>query len=384
MKILLTGGGTAGHVTPLLAVASEIKSLQPNVRMRYVGKFSDPSSQPVASHFAIEKTYSIFAGKLRRFHGKPWYWYVSQPSLLLHNVKDALQFAIGYMQSLVLLAMWRPDVVFVKGGYVGLPVGLAAALLRIPIITHDSDVVPGLTNRVLARYAQTVAVGAPIEQYPQYAHKNVVYTGVPVRPEFLHARTIESAKAELQIPPSSEVIVITGGSLGAVRLNTAVLANVDTLMADSRREVYWLTGAYGYKSIRTAIQHKAYKQRIHLEKYSDNVPALFSAASVIISRAGATTLAEIAALAKPAIIIPNPLLTGGHQVKNGDMYHRYNAATVISEQQLREQPSSLITAIHVLMNDESLRAAYQRNLSALAAPNAALTLAQIIIKEAKK
>lgn len=353
--------------------------------MRYVGKIGDPSSQPVASHFAIEKTYSIFAGKLRRFHGKPWYWYFSQPSLLLHNAKDALQFIIGYLQSVILLVVWRPDIVFVKGGYVGLPVGLAAALLRIPIVTHDSDTVPGLTNRILARYAKTVAVGAPIEQYPQYAHKNVVYTGVPVRSEFLHKRTVASAKAELKIPTTSEVIVVTGGSLGAVRLNTAVLSVLDSLFAHNQNRVlYWLTGSYGYNSIRTAVQHKAYKQQIHIEKYSDNLPVLFSAASVIVSRAGATTLAEIAVLGKPAIIIPNPLLTGGHQVKNGEMYQQYNAATVLSEQLLAEKPDSLATAIDTLVNDTTLRKTYYRNVSALAAPNAALTIAQIITTKMKR
>ncbi len=348
--------------------------------MRYVGKIGDPTSQPVASHFAIEKTYTIFAGKLRRFHGKRWYWYFSQPGLLLHNIKDALQFIIGCLQALWILIFWRPDVVFVKGGFVGLPVGLAAAFLRVPIVTHDSDTVPGLTNRILARYAHTLAVGAPVDQYPQYAKRNVIYTGVPVRSEFLQKLDAEAIRLEMGVPTSGELIAITGGSLGAVRMNTAVLAVLDSLlMRNKNRIIYWLTGAYGHSAIVEALQKKPYKSQVIIEKYSNNMPAIFSAATIIITRAGATTLAEIAVLHKPAVIIPNPLLTGGHQVKNGEMYKQYNAATVVFESELQQNPALLATAVEAVLDNEPLRATYRHNLVRLAEPQAARNIANIII-----
>ena len=380
MKILLTGGGTAGHVTPLLAVASEIQTARPRVHLRYIGKYGDPSGQPAQSHFSIEKTYGIFAGKLRRFHGKPWYWYVTQPKLVFHNLKDTLQFIIGFFQSLIILIVWRPDVIFVKGGFVGLPVGLAAAVLRVPIVTHDSDTIPGLTNRILSRYAHTLAVGAPIDQYPQYTQKRVVFTGVPVRSEFLQPASTSVARKQLDINESAEVIVVIGGSLGAVRVNKAILASLDMLFKNhENRLLYWLTGAYGHEEMIRMVEQKPYNHQIRIEKFSDNLPTIFSAASVIVTRAGATTLAEIAVMKKPAIIIPNPLLTGGHQTKNGHMYAEYSAATVLSEAEIKDNSSTLSVAIATLLTDDNLREKYATQITKLAEPKAAQKIAALVI-----
>ena len=333
----------------------------------------------------IQKTYSIFAGKLRRFHGKPWYWYISQPGLVLHNIKDAVQFILGFLQSVVILIFWRPQVVFVKGGFVGLPVGLAAALLRIPIITHDSDTAPGLTNRILSRYAHTLAVGAPIEQYPQYAQKNIVYTGVPVRSDFLKKIDEQSARTSIGIPETHQLIVVTGGSLGAVRLNNTLLTVLDSLLEhNQQRSIYWLTGSYGYSTIREAVQKKSYKEQVIVEKFSDAMPAILAAATIIISRAGATTIAEISALHKPTIIIPNPLLTGGHQLKNGRMLHQYEAAVVLEEHELQQKPELLAISIETLLNDSSLRDVYAKNLARLHQPKSAHMIAEIIINAGKR
>jgi len=173
--------------------------LNQDANIRYIGKYGDDISAIVKNHHEISKTYKIHAGKLRRYHGKSILWYFTQPGLVLHNIKDIFLLMLGLIKAVFLLILWRPDVVFVKGGYVGLPVGLAAALLRIKIVTHDSDVMPGLTNRILSRYDKVLAVGMPVNNYPQYIGKNVVYTGIPVRDQFINSISKNEALKKLNL-----------------------------------------------------------------------------------------------------------------------------------------------------------------------------------------
>jgi UDP-N-acetylglucosamine--N-acetylmuramyl-(pentapeptide) pyrophosphoryl-undecaprenol N-acetylglucosamine transferase len=269
-------------------------------------------------------------------------------------------------------------VVFIKGGYVGLPVGIAAILLRIPIVTHDSDTMPGLTNRLLSRYAAALAVGAPVSEYPQYAGKNIQFTGVPVRDDFLSPPATEDAKKQLGIPEYKDIVVVVGGSLGAVRVNNAILANIDKIVADhSDRALLWFTGATSYDDIAKHVSAMHYAN-VHVQSFTDDLPTIFSAATVVITRAGATTLAELAVMKKPTIVIPNPLLTGGHQTKNAHMLLENKAALVVPEDELATLPEVLDT----LLSDTALQSELQTNFAALSNPHASKTIAEVIIKTA--
>lgn len=378
MKILVTGGGTAGHVTPLLAVASEIVTQNPDAHVRYIGKYKDPMSSAVSDHSAIEKEYKICAGKLRRFHGKSAVWYLTQPKLVLRNIADVFLLIFGTVQSFFILLFWRPKVVFVKGGYVGLPVGLAALVLRIPLVTHDSDSLPGLTNRILSRHAKALAVGAPVEQYPQYAGKNVHFTGVPVQSDFLHPPTKDEAKTSLNIANYEHVIAIVGGSLGAVRVNKAVLEQLDQIAAQySNRAILWFTGNHSYEEIANKVQSLGYSN-VFVQPYTNNLPVIFAAATVVITRAGATTLAELSIMKKPVIVIPNPLLTGGHQTKNAAMLAEKNAAIVVSEDALHTLPQVITTVV----SDQNLQNELSVNFAEFSNPAAPQEIAKLIIHTA--
>lgn len=148
-------------------------------------------------------------------------------------------FGLGFIQSVWLLLWWRPRVVFAKGGFVCLPVGLAAALLRIPLVTHDSDTVPGLTNRILAKYARYMAVAMP-EHYYSYPKERIRYTGLPIRGDFasVSPADVRTARAQLGIPESAFVVAVFGGSLGAVRLNNAVTGVAEAFLQQSQQ--HWL------------------------------------------------------------------------------------------------------------------------------------------------
>ena len=185
MRILITGGGTAGHVTPLLAIACEIKQKHPKSHIRYVGQRGDPMGRMIKEQASIEKQYAILAGKWRRYHGLSPLGHLADVRTVVKNIRDFFYLLAGYWQSFFIVLFWRPDVVFVKGGYVGLPVGLAAAILKVPVVTHDSDSLPGLTNRLLARFAKLMAVGWPDNFYSQYYPADKTrFTGVPVREDF--------------------------------------------------------------------------------------------------------------------------------------------------------------------------------------------------------
>jgi UDP-N-acetylglucosamine--N-acetylmuramyl-(pentapeptide) pyrophosphoryl-undecaprenol N-acetylglucosamine transferase len=347
--------------------------------VRYIGKYKDPMSSAVSDHSAIEKEYNIFAGKLRRFHGKSPFWYITQPRLVLRNILDFFLLIFGTVQSVFILLFWRPNVVFVKGGYVGLPVGLAAIALRIPVVTHDSDTLPGLTNRILSKHAAALAVGAPTDQYPQYAGKNVHFTGVPVREDFLHPPSQTEAKQALSVAEYTQVIAIVGGSLGAVRVNTTILEHLAAIASGhSDRAVLWFTGAFGYEEIAQNVNLTEYPN-VFVQPYTHDLPTVFAAATIVITRAGATTLAELSIMKKPTIVIPNPLLTGGHQMKNAHMLSENKAALVVHEDVIDTLPQ----VIDSLLSDSSLQHELGENFAEFSEPAAAEEIAKLIIQTAQ-
>ncbi len=373
--MIVTGGGTAGHVTPLLAVVSELVRQVPDVKISYFGTKKDTSSSLIVGSEYFNKRQSIFAGKFRRYNGKPFIWYIKHPSVMLLNIRDIFFVGLGFIQSLYIMIFSRPSVVFVTGGYVGLPVGLAATVLRIPIVTNDLDTVPGLTNKVLSRFARGLAVAAPLSYYPQYANKPAVYCGVPVRKEFLHPVNISLAKQKLNINSNSKLIVITGGSSGAGRLNSLVYDIFPEIIKDSSRTVYWLCGLKDYKYYQGKIKEK----RVIIKDFESDMISVLSAADLVVSRAGATTLAEIAALAKPLIIVPSKMLTGGHQIQNANIYADANAATVLDESLLDKDPKLLLNTINTILSSNAKSKELSDNIVTLVQPKASLNIANVII-----
>lgn len=157
MRILVTGGGSGGHITPILAVVHELRQLSPKAEIIYVGQTGDDLLDVPAHDPNIASVVAIRAGKFRRYHGEGWKQLFDVVTLC-KNLRDAVWVLIGLWQSFWLLGRLRPDVIFVKGGFVGVPVGLAAALRGIPYVTHDSDALPGLANRIIARWAKVHTV----------------------------------------------------------------------------------------------------------------------------------------------------------------------------------------------------------------------------------
>jgi UDP-N-acetylglucosamine--N-acetylmuramyl-(pentapeptide) pyrophosphoryl-undecaprenol N-acetylglucosamine transferase len=323
---------------------------------------------------------TIAAGKFRRYHHLTALQHILWPSLMWANLKDVFKVAGGLLQSLWKLIWWRPDVIFTKGGYVCLPVGMAAHILRIPLVIHDSDAHPGLTNRVLSRWATSIGTGAPLEYY-QYPADRSRYVGIPINEAFRPYSSAEqqAAKKEWGISTDKPLLVVTGGGLGAKRLNAVVAQSLDALQ--HYVSVVLVAGTAQYDELREQLPADGPTFQLH--PFINNIHTLLGAADIVATRAGATTILELAALQKPTILVPNAALTGGHQLKNAAVYEEAQVAIVVNEDAMVEKPDILVRAVKSYLDDPKTTATMARRFGEFARPNAAKDMADMILKAAR-
>jgi len=294
---------------------------------------------------------------------------------------------VGTVQSYRLLRKLKPDVIFVKGGFVGVPVGLAAARLRIPFVTHDSDAIPGLANRIISRWATVHAIALPKEVY-SYPASKMVTVGVPVQSEFIPvtAQLQQEYKQQIGLDQYGKVLLVTGGGLGAKRLNDMVLQAVPQLLERySDLAIIHTVGRAHAAEMNTAYEKAltpAQRSHVLVKGYVTDMYRYSGAADVIITRAGATTLAEFAVQAKACIVVPNPLLTGGHQTKNAAYLAEQHAVRCLAEDELQKNPELLTNAVERLLGNAEERLALGTSLSKFAHPTAAKELAMVLLEQA--
>lgn len=388
LRIVLTGGGSGGHITPLLAVAHQLKQLEPDCQTVYIGQTGDSLGDIPANDPAIDQVFTVRAGKLRRYHGEGIRQMFDLPTTS-KNLRDAGYVGAGLLQSYRLLRRLRPDVVFVKGGFVGVPVGLASAMLDIPYITHDSDALPGLANRIIARWAKLHAVALPKEVYA-YPSDKTITVGVPISHEFRlrTGKEVAALKNKLGFDDRQRVVLVTGGGLGAQRLNNAVQAVVADLLQEYPDVVLvHLTGRQNEAEATHYYDHllsDVARPRVMVIGYTTSLFEYSAVADVVITRAGGTAMAEFAAQAKACIVIPNPLLTGGHQSKNAQALVDRQAIRVVSEPELAQNPQALRGPLWGLLDDPDAAQSQGKRLHALAKPDAAKQLAVVLLEQARK
>jgi len=294
---------------------------------------------------------------------------------------------VGFWQSLWLLGQLKPTIIFVKGGFVGVPVGLAAALRGIPYITHDSDALPGLANRLIAPWARIHAVALPKEVY-QYPADKTVTVGVPIARHFqpFTAREIAEHRKQLGLTEAGKILLVTGGGLGAQRLNDAVSTCLPELLV--RYPDLWVVHIAGRQheaelrqeyrqNLAPKIQH-----RVLVKGHVTNLYQYSGVADVVLTRAGATSIAEFAAQHKPCVVVPNPQLTGGHQLKNAQVLADRKAVRLVSEAHLKEDHHALMPPLTDLFDHPDKARELGMKLSELAQPNAAHLLAVLLLEAA--
>jgi len=379
LTILLTGGGSGGHITPILAVAQALRARQPDARIIYIGERGGKFHHLTKDHQAIDATYTIFAGKFRRYHGESWLRRLLDIRTLLLNVRDAVLIILGVIQSIGLVRRVKPDVVFLKGGFVGVPVGLAATLWRIPFITHDSDALPGLANRLVARWAMWHATGMPAAYYP-YPESETRHVGVLVSEAYVPVTPALQTeyKEDLGVHPDYKLLLITGGSLGARRLNMAMTGLVPALLQKYPQLKIIHQVGKGNQKTYGPYQH----ERLMVIEFMEGMHRYTGAADVVVTRAGANSLAELGVQGKACIVVPNPLLTGGHQLKNAMYLAEQAAAVIVDETDIANSPETLRRAIEKLLTDEQAAAAIAHKLQAITIADAAQQSAQLLIQTA--
>lgn len=361
----------------------ELRAEHSDVELRFwCDKNFAPQAQKIVSEFdATIPVETIMAGKFRRYHHLNAIQHLLWPSLMWANLKDLFKIAGGFSQSIWKLFFWRPDVIFTKGGFVCLPVGIAAKVLRIPLVIHDSDAHPGLTNRVLSRWADRIGTGAPLEYY-SYPAEKARYIGIPINTAFRPYSNAEqrAAKKKWGVHPDKPLLVVTGGGLGAGRLNGVVAASLDKLQRYV--SVVLVAGTAHYDTLRKTMPADSASFQLH--PFITNIDSLLGAADVVATRAGATTILELAALQKPTILVPNAALTGGHQLKNAAVYGDAQVAIVVDEDAMVEEPDILVRAVASYLNDPKTTASMTERFGQFARPHAAKDMAAMILEVVPK
>lgn len=385
MRILVVGGGSGGHVTPVVAVVREIWKIRPRARIDF---WTDKKYYKNARKITIENGMDVdikkvASGKLRRYAGFKFIDYLKHFDIVLHNFADFFRTIGGFFQSFFRLIAHRPDAIFLKGGYVCLPVGLAARILRIPYVIHDSDSVPGLTNRLLAKKAVKIATGMPLSYY-SYPEEKAEWTGIPIGEEFrpISESKQKRLKKELGFNPEKKLVLATGGSLGAEDINLTMRKILPELLKKSSAML--VAGRERYPEMIDLKDYEVWedgvlKSNFRMVEFSSEMWKLFGAADVVISRAGASTMTELSSMAKTVIMVPNEELPGHHQVKNAKAYEKAGAAVVVSDSKMMKKPELLLDAIVHLLKSERECERLAVNLHSFTKEHAAENLAKIVI-----
>jgi UDP-N-acetylglucosamine--N-acetylmuramyl-(pentapeptide) pyrophosphoryl-undecaprenol N-acetylglucosamine transferase len=383
MTIVLTGGGSGGHITPILAVAAEIKHIRPDVKVVYIGQIGDQFADIPAKDPNFDQAFYVRAGKFRRYHGEGLRQLLDFSTMYL-NIRDLFFVFIGIFQSRKLIKKIKPSIVFSRGGYVSVPVSLGAKIYGVRYITHDSDSIPSLANKLISPWATQHFVALPKDTY-SYPQNKTVTTGIPLSNKIvpISEKLKQEYRRKLAIRSSSKFIFIIGGGLGAQSLNEVVADVMPNLMAEFKDlEVVHLVGKYkddvaisDYKSKLSEIQLK----RVKVLDYSDEAYLYSGAADIVITRAGATSLAEYAIQGKACIVVPSTVLTGGHQLKNAQILEKSGAVVVLNDLGLTKDPTKLGAQVSRLLNDKSARNELELRIHKFAKPNSTENIARRIL-----
>ncbi len=388
MKIVLTGGGSGGHITPLLAVAAELKRRDSKVRLVYVGQSGDRFAAVVAKSPVIDETYSVPAGKFRRYHGEGWRQLLDIPTML-KNIRDVFYVLAGIWQARRLMRRLQPDIIFSRGGFVSVPVCLGGRLAGVPYITHDSDPVPSLANRIIARWAVAHAVALPKDIYPYPANKTVT-TGIPLSKDFVPvtAALKKQYRQAVKVPESAELLFIIGGGQGSQLINRAVSDILPHLLSEfPKLYVVQVAGEANVAEMTTLYDERLSEQeqgRVRVLGYTDEVYRYSGAANIVLCRAGATNLAESAVQGKACLVIPSNFLAAGHQLKNAEYLADQGAAVVLDEAELADDANRLAKPLSRLLGDPARQKKLAQRLAAFAKPQATEAIADLITKEARR
>jgi len=344
MKIVIVAGGTGGHFYPGLAVAKAC--LKKEFSVQFIVRRSDY----ILPFLEREKIpyYEIYAAGLKR-------------SLDPRNILVFIKIFFGWMTSIKIFLLDRPDVVIAMGGYLSLPPAMAANLLRIPVVLHEQNVIPGLANKLLGKMAKRIALSFE-KSASTFPPTKITVTGNPVREEFRQMPSQQEALSFYNLDTHKKTILVFGGSLGAHFINFGVAESLSFLKSYATQfQFLHFTGMKDETAIKDVYSQLSFNH--YVSSYCHEMEKAYAAADLVVCRAGATTIAELLAVRKPALLIPYPYATAGHQRANANVLADMKAAEVYEEKEL--QTGDLKKILQKIMDDpfriDDMRKAYQKN-----------------------
>ncbi|MBQ9757795.1 MAG: undecaprenyldiphospho-muramoylpentapeptide beta-N-acetylglucosaminyltransferase [Clostridia bacterium] len=368
MRILFAGGGTAGHINPAIAVANHIREKDQGSEILFVG-----TKQGMESTLVPKQGYELRFIKIHGF----------KRSMSLKNIKTVTEIFDGVRAAKKIIKEFRPDVVMGTGGYVTGPVLLAAAMMKIPTLVHEANAYPGVTIRILSRFADVVALS--MEEASKFIPKakRIEITGNPVRPSIL-AGDQKTAKEKLGIS-DKKVILIFGGSLGAAKINSVCCDWISSVIGKDEYHILMSTGKNNqYERVierfkENGIDIEKYPM-LRVSEYIYDMDLALNAADLVIARSGGS-VSEMTALGKAAILIPSPYVAGNHQLHNARAVERSGGALVITEDELSKEKLSGAVS-HILENDDVLQA-MSRGSKSIGIPDSADRIFKLLKEIAK-
>ncbi len=358
IKIIISGGGSGGHIFPAIAIADSLKKRTQNVDFLFVGAKGKMEMDKVpAMGYKIK---GLWINGLQR-------------KITVKNLIFPIKVAISYINAFFIIKNFKPDVVIGTGGFASAPTLKASTTLKIKTLIQEQNSFPGITNKMLAKKVDKICVAYP-ETEKWFPKNKIVLTGNPVRLEIANFKNNKvDALNCFKLDKQKPVALILGGSLGALTINKSIFNNIDTIIKNNI-QLIWQTGKSFYEQV---ISKFANVENIRIFDFISNIELAYAAADVIISRAGAITISELCCIGKPVILIPSPNVAEDHQTKNALALVNKNAALMIKDYDAEKE---LVTTLISLLNNEELKNKLSKNISSLAKPNATELIVDEVIK----
>ncbi|NLI36109.1 MAG: undecaprenyldiphospho-muramoylpentapeptide beta-N-acetylglucosaminyltransferase [Bacteroidales bacterium] len=365
IRIIISGGGTGGHIFPAVSIANAIKELKPTAKILFVGAENRMEMQRVP-----DAGYEIKGLPVAGFDRKHLFKNISVIIKLLKSQRMAKR----------IIKEFNPQVAVGVGGYASGPTLKTAGMLGIPTLIQEQNSYAGVTNKLLAKKAAKICVAYEgMERF--FPQEKIIMTGNPIRQGLLKQVSHEEAVKTFNLDPEKKVILILGGSLGAKTINNTIIANLSFIKENPDIQFIWQTGKIYYQQVILELQKVGDITNLYVNDFIKDMATAYAAADLVISRAGAGSISEFCMLHKPVILVPSPNVAEDHQTKNALALVKKTAAVYVKDAEAQEK--LLPEAMKVITNENKLKELSQ-NIAQLALPNAAEVIAKEVLKLIKK
>ncbi len=361
MKVIISGGGTGGHIFPAVSIANVLKQTDPSIQILFVGAEGKMEMEKVPA-----EGYEIVGLPVAGF----------QRRLTFKNITFFFKLAASMLKARKVVKQFKPDVVVGVGGYASGPILRVATSKNIPTIIQEQNSYPGVTNRILSKKVSKICVAYP-EMEKFFPASKIILTGNPIRQNLLKKVSRNEAAKYFGLDPNKKVVFVTGGSLGAGTINKGIQAGYMQLV-EQGVQVIWQTGKYYYEQIKNDVEEN---ENVKIMAFVDKMEAAFSLADLVVSRAGASSISEIALLGKATVFVPSPNVSEDHQTKNAMALVKEDAAEIVADKNVAQE---LVGKILAFLKDEERLVQVACNVKKFAMPDAAKVIVEELFTLVKK